>query len=436
MTPYTIAVLASLIGVVLTWLILQTRFKTKLLDISTKMGASEKENELLKAQKTELEQKSAQLSQELDEYKMQWQAKHQKNIQLEEKLNNQQEESKALREQFTLEFKNLANDIFEEKSLRFGQQNKESLNSLLNPLKENIKDFKMQIERSYKHDQEERITLKTEIKQLVQMNQQLSDDATRLATALRGESKTQGNWGEYQLEMLLEKADLIKGIHFSTQQSFKDDDGKLKQPDFIINLPEEKYIIIDSKVSLVAYEAYINTEDDAERKLQLKRLIEHTRNHIKDLSSKRYHEIYDINCPDYVMLFVAIEPAFATILKEVPELFQEALERNIVLVTASTLLATMKTVSFIWKQENQKKNVLEIAKQSGMLYDKFAGFVADMNKIGVQIDRTQKEYDAAMNKLQSGKGNLIGRAEKIRELGAAASKKIPGTSIDNPPIHP
>ena len=436
MTSYIIAIVASILGMVLSWLILQNRFKTKLFELSTAIGASEKENELLKAQKDELKQKLELNYKELDKYKMQWQVSHQKNIQLEDKLKTQLEESKALRAQFSLEFKNLANDIFEEKSLRFGQQNKESLNALLNPLKENIKDFKLQIERSYKHDQEERITLKTEIKQLVQMNQQLSDDATRLATALKGESKTQGNWGEYQLEMLLEKADLIKGIHYNTQQSFKDDEGKLKQPDFIINLPEEKYIIIDSKVSLVAYEAYSSSDDSDEKKRQMKRLIEHTRNHIKDLSSKRYHDIYDINSPDYVMLFVAIEPAFATIIKEVPELFQEALERNIVLVTASTLLATMKTVSFIWKQENQKKNVLEIAKQSGMLYDKFAGFVSDMNKIGVQIQRTQKDYDAAMNKLQSGKGNLISRAEKIRELGASSSKKIPGASIDNPPIHP
>lgn len=436
MTSYIITALALLIGILFAWLILQVRFKTKLLELSKQIASSEKENEWLKTQKNELEQKHQKISLDLDEYKMEWQTVRQKNIQLEEKLTHQQQESKALREQFTLEFKNLANDIFEEKSLRFGQQNKESLNSLLTPLKENIKEFKMQVERSYKSDQEERITLKTEIKQLVKMNQQLSDDATRLATALRGESKTQGNWGEYQLEMLLEKADLIKGIHYNTQQSFKDDEGKLKQPDFIINLPEEKFIIIDSKVSLVAYEAYTNTDDKIEQNLQLKRLIDHTRNHIKDLSSKRYHEIYDINSPDYVMLFVAIEPAFATIIKEIPELFQEALERNVVLVTASTLLATMKTVSFIWKQENQKKNVLEIAHQSGMLYDKFAGFVGDMNKIGVQINRTQKEYDAAMNKLHSGKGNLISRAEKIKELGAAASKKIPGTSVDNPPIHP
>lgn len=436
MTLYITSAAALLLGALLTWLFLQFRFKTELLDSSAKMSASEKENEWLKVQNSTLAEKNNTLSSDLDKYKMEWQTFRQKTFQLEEKLSSQQKESEALRKQFTLEFKNLANDIFEEKSLRFGQQNKESLDALLNPLKENIKDFKVQIERSYKHDQEERITLKTEIKQLVKMNQQLSDDATRLATALKGESKTQGNWGEYQLEMLLEKADLIKGIHYDTQQSYKDEEGKLKQPDFIINLPEEKYIIIDSKVSLVAYEAYSSSDDADEKARQLKRLIEHTRNHIKDLSSKRYHDIYDINSPDYVMLFVAIEPAFATIIKEVPALFQEALERNIVLVTASTLLATMKTVSFIWKQENQKKNVLEIARQSGMLYDKFAGFVADMNKIGVQIQRTQKDYDAAMNKLQSGKGNLISRAEKIRELGASSSKKIPGTSIDNPPIHP
>jgi DNA recombination protein RmuC len=262
---------------------------------------------------------------------------------------------------------------------------------------------------------------------------QLSADASQLANALKGDSKMQGDWGEYRLEMLLERAGLTRDVHFETQQNFKDFDGKDKRPDFIIRLPEDKQLIIDSKVSLTAYEAYYNAENDKERNNYLKAHIASIRKHLKDLNSKKYEQLYQINTPDYLIMFVPIEPAFAVAVQEDSNLFLEALDKNIVLVTTSTLLATMRTVAYIWKQENQKSNVLEIAKQSGLLYDKFCLFVEDLQEIGKKLTHAQVAYEGAMNKLTESKkfgDTLVGRAERIKELGANASKSLPKELLD------
>ncbi len=279
----------------------------------------------------------------------------------------------------------------------------------------------------------QRITLSEEIRHLRHLNEQLSQDANQLVSALKGDSKFQGDWGEFQLEVLLEKSGLEKGIHFVTQSSFKDNAGRQKRPDFIINLPENKNLIIDSKVSLKAYEAYFNCEVEEEQATYLKAHLDSLRSHIRDLSSKNYQRLYQINSPDYLLMFVPIEPALSLALQEDKSLFLDALDRNIVIVTSSTLLATMRTVSYIWKQDKQKKSVLEIARQSGLLYDKFVGFVTDLQEIGKKLDDARGAYDGAMNKLHTSKkygDTILGRAKRIKELGANASKELPSDLLD------
>lgn len=352
---------------------------------------------------------------------------------LNDKLREQKEEIEKLQVRLTTEFENIANKILDEKSQKFTHQNQENLNTILNPLKEKIKEFEERVEKTYITETKERNLLTEEISKLRELNLQLSADASQLANALKGDSKTQGDWGEYRLEMLLERAGLTKDVHFETQQSFKDFDGNDKRPDFIINLPENKQLIIDSKVSLTAYESYYNAENDTDRSNYLKAHISSIRKHIKDLNSKKYEQLYQINTPDYLIMFVPIEPAFAVAVQEDSNLFLEALDKNIVLVTTSTLLATMRTVAYIWKQENQRSHVLEIAKQSGLLYDKFCLFIEDLQEIGKRLNSAQSAYEGAMNKLTESKkfgDTLVGRAERIKELGANASKSIPKEFLD------
>lgn len=347
---------------------------------------------------------------------------------LEQKLEKQWQEIENLQQQSKLEFENIANRLLEEKSQKFTQHNQQQIDGILQPLKEKIKSFEEGIERRFLEETKDRISLQKEIEHLRLLNQQLSEDANNLATALKGGNKTQGDWGEFQLELILEKAGLRKDIHYQVQTSYKDESGQQKRPDFVINLPEGKQLIIDSKVSLVAYERYFNTQDEKKREQYLKQHTESLRQHIKDLSSKNYQQLYQINTPDYLLLFVPIEPAFAVAAKADSKLFMDALDHNIVMVTTSTLLATMRTVAFIWKQEKQKKNVLEIARQSGLLYDKLCGFVQDLSTIGNRLTNAQSAYQDAMNKLVDSKkygDTLLGRAEKIKALGAKASKQLP-----------
>lgn len=353
---------------------------------------------------------------------------------LNEKLSNQQQEVAQLQQQARIEFENLANRLLEEKSQKFTAQNSQQLNDLLNPLREKIKDFEDSIERKFIDEAKDRISLKTEIENLRMLNQQLSQDANNLATALKGDNKSQGDWGELRLEMLLEKAGLTKNIHYRAQPSFLDEDGQQKRPDFIIDLPGGKHLIIDSKVSLVAYEHFFNNNDTTEKQRWLKAHCESLRKHVKDLSDKNYPHLYQINSPDYLMLFVPIEPAFNAAIQHDNKLFLDALDRNVVMVTTSTLLATMRTVSYLWKQENQQKNVLEIARHSGLLYDKLCNFVEDLRTLGQRLDLAQGAYHDAMNKLVDSRKHghtLLGRAEKIKALGAKTSKQLPKDMLDS-----
>lgn len=347
---------------------------------------------------------------------------------LQQKLEQQMREIQELQQSNRIAFENMANRLLEEKSQKFTQQNQTQLSELLQPLKEKIKHFEDNIERRYLEETRDRVSLKKEIEQLRELNQQLSQDAGNLTAALKGDSKVQGDWGEVQLQLLLEKAGLQKDVHFRTQSSFRDSDGKTKRPDFIINLPDKKHLVIDCKVSLTAYERYCSAEDEKQRAKALKAHLESVRNHIKGLSKKKYQELYQINSPDYLLLFIPVEPAFSLAVQQDQRLFVDALEDNIVLVTNSTLLATMRTVSFIWKQEKQQRSVQEIARQSGQLYDKFVNFVEDLQLVGQRLDSVHNAYEAAMYKLADGKRysqTLIGRAEKLRKLGARTSKQLP-----------
>ena len=326
------------------------------------------------------------------------------------------------------QFESLANRLLEEKSKKFTDLNIRQMGDLLSPLRDHLKTFESQVQSRFVEETRDRVSLKKEIEQLRQLNQQLSQDATNLALALKGDTKAQGDWGEVQLERLLERSGLLRDVHYRTQASFADEDGRQKRPDFIIQLPEDKHLIIDAKVSLTAYERYHNSTSEGDKQQHLRAHVESIRRHIRGLSGKDYHQLYQINTPDYILLFIPLEGAFSLAIKAENGLFTEALERNIVLVTTSTLLATLRTVSFLWKQEKQKRNVLEIARQSGLLYDKFVGFVEDLQVIGQRLDQTQQAYLAAMHKLREGKrygDTLIGRAEKVKKLGAEASKSLP-----------
>jgi DNA recombination protein RmuC len=330
----------------------------------------------------------------------------------------------------TASFKNLANKILEDNSEKFKKQNSEQLGSLLNPLGKEIENFKKKVEETNKDYIDRNAALTQKIQSLESLNLRLSQDAINLTNALKGDSKVQGDWGEIQLEVLLEKSGLTNGIHFKTQGGYKDNEGNLKKPDFIINLPDNKHLIIDAKVSLTAYESYFNSQNELEKSLALKKHIDSIKKHFTELSNKDYPSLYGINAPDHVLMFVPIEPALMLALHEHKGIYLDALEKNIVLISSSTLLATLSTIASIWKQEDQKKNVLEIAKEGGLLYDKFEGFVSDLLNVGKTLKSSQASYEEAMNKLVVGRGNIIKKVENLKKLGAKTKKTLPSKLLD------
>jgi len=351
-----------------------------------------------------------------------------KNIQ--EKLIEQKKEVTALQDQFALQFKNLANEIFEEKSKKFTDQNKLNIAELLNPLKEKITTFEKKVDETSKESIRWNSSLSEQVKNLKELNQQITKEAENLTKALKGDSKSQGNWGEIQLESILEKAGLQKDIHYFKERNFKDEDGSNQRPDYVVKLPDNKYLIIDAKVSLTAYTNFFNTTDDLEQLKFLKLHLDSINSHIKLLSDRNYQNIYGIDQPDYVLMFIANEPALTIALKEDQSIFEKALAKNIVLVSTSTLLATLRTISYIWKQDLQNKNAEEIARRAGDLYDKFEGFVQDLVSVGKSLNQTKTNYEAAMNKLVEGKGNLVRRTEQLRELGAKTTKQLDQRILD------
>ncbi|MGA9270038.1 MAG: DNA recombination protein RmuC [Lutimonas sp.] len=347
-----------------------------------------------------------------------------------EKLLEQRREVDKLQEKFAKDFEILASKILEEKTDKFTAKNKENMDQILNPLQEKIKSFEKKVEDTHKESLERQSALREQIRGLSKLNEQMSKDAVNLTRALKGDSKKQGDWGEMQLETLLEKAGLQKELHYSTQGGYRDEENNLKKPDFIINLPENKHLIIDSKVSLTGYERFFSAEDELQEQAGLKDHVQSVQKHIKELGSKNYTDLYGINSPDYVIMFVPVEPALMIALQQDSNLYLNALDKNVVIVSTSTLLATLSTVASIWKQEDQKRNVLEIARQAGALYDKFEGLVQDLLKVGKQINASQDSYKAAMGKLTEGRGNLISRVEKLKTLGAKTKKSLPGNLLE------
>jgi len=341
-----------------------------------------------------------------------------------ERLMEQERTIQEIQHKFQLEFQNVANKLLDEKSQKFVETNRANLDILLNPLKENIKAFEEKVDKVYNMEAAERNTLKGVITQLMELNQLISNEAQNLTKALKGDNKKQGNWGEVILERVLERSGLVKDQEYRIQTSFTGNDGNRLQPDVIIDLPDEKHLVIDSKVSLIAYERLVNCETEEERKLFSKGHVESIRSHVNGLSAKNYHDLHQINSPDFVLLFIPIESSFSFAVQIDAELFSDAWDKRVVIVSPSTLLATLRTIASIWKQERQNRNVLEIARLSGAMYDKFVGFVGDMEGIGKNIKQSQSAYDNAINKLTEGNGNLTKTAEKIKSLGAKANKQI------------
>jgi len=347
---------------------------------------------------------------------------------LEEQQKHGVEKLKLLQDaegQLKLQFENLANHIFEAKSKQFKEHNNSSLNEIVSPLKEQLGDFKKRIEHVYEHETRDRISLREEITQLRQDTQKMNQEALNLTRALKGDHKAQGNWGEMILEKVLEESGLRKGIEYDPQGSFRDDDNSLFKPDVIIRLPGDKDVVVDSKVSLLAYERYCSTEDDSER---IKALKEHTlavRQHIKGLSEKDYSSLKGLRSLDFVLLFMPIEAAFMAAFQADEKVFTDAFEHKIIVVTPTTLLATLRTIENIWRYERRNENARIIAEKAGSLYDKIRGFVEDLDKLGNQLNTVNKTYTGVMSKLTQGQGNLIRQANSFVELGVKVKKTIP-----------
>ncbi|MGF1556017.1 DNA recombination protein RmuC [Paucihalobacter sp.] len=343
---------------------------------------------------------------------------------LKQRSDEQKAEVEKLQERFQKEFENLANKILDEKSTKFTTQNKENLDAILKPLQEKIKSFEDKVEHTQKESIGMHASLKEQLLNLKDLNQKMTDEANNLTRALKGDSKMQGNWGELVLERVLEKSGLEKDREYFVQQSFLREDGIRVMPDVVLHLPDSKKMIIDAKVSLVDYERFVNAPEE-ERPVYLKAHVNSIRKHVEQLSAKNYQDLYDIESPDFVLMFIPIEPAFAVAINDDNSLYNKAFEKNIVIVTPSTLLATLRTIDSMWNNEKQQQNALEIAKQAGALYDKFEGLVIDLLGIGKKIDAAKSDYSNAMNKLSTGKGSLISRVENLKKMGAKAKKELP-----------
>jgi DNA recombination protein RmuC len=367
----------------------------------------------LVSQRIQLERENAELSARIESYRQQL------------------EGMEASKQQMRQEFENLSNRIFEGASQRLTNENRHAVSSLLDPFREQMREFKDRVERVYDSESKDRRSLFEQIKQLKELNDQLNEEAAHLTQALKGDTKKQGAWGELILSRVLEESGLRQGIEYEQQSSFRDEQGRLKRPDVIIHLPENKEIIVDSKVSLTAYEQYVSSNEEAEASAALSRHVSSIRSHIKELSDKSYEDIAGINCLDYVLMFIPIESAFITAVEHERGLFNEAYRKNIILVSPSTLLVTLRTIHNIWRYERQNANAQEIAQRAGRLYDKFAGFVESLEAVGTSLEKSRQSLDQAVSRLSTGKGNLLTQVESIRKLGARNKRRIELGSQDN-----
>lgn len=396
------------------WQQKEALYHQQLSDLKTSISKIETERESIRKEKDFL-------NTELSRRNTEFENLQQHNQKRDEELAKQQEQ---LRKDFEL----MASKILEEKSEKFTLQNKENIKTILNPLEEKIKTFEKKVEDNQKESISMHSALKEQLLGLKDLNQQMAKEATNLTKALKGDSKTQGNWGELVLERVLEKSGLEKDREYFVQQSFQLEDGSRVMPDVVLHLPDSKKMIIDSKVSLTDYERLVNADDD-EKAIYLKAHVNSIKKHVDQLSAKNYQDLYDIASPDFVLMFIPIEPAFAVAINEDNTLYNKAFEQNIVIVTPSTLLATLRTIDTMWNNEKQQQNAIEIARQAGALYDKFEGLVTDLTGVGKKIDAAKNDYSSAMNKLVEGKGNLVSRVENIKKMGAKAKKSLPEAII-------
>ena len=442
--PILLMAIPSLIAVVtLILLVVRSRHFNQLNDDLDKqlalsnqqMSHLDEQREELIAQKNQLVDVNSELSESLTEMKADYAVMNQQQIdarrhfedkavilqrQADEKINLLQD----AREQMTKEFNLLANKILDDKAKHWREDSKQSMDAVLTPLREQLSDFRKKVEDVYDKESKERGSLLHEIGSLKSLNQQMSQDAINLTNALKGDSKIQGNWGEVVLERVLESSGLSKGREYFTQVALKNDTGERYLPDVLVKLPDGKDIIVDAKVSLTDYERYCSTESADERAVHLKAHIQSIRNHIKGLGSKNYDNLEGINSLDFVFIFIPIEPAYMLAAENEPKLFTDAMSQKIVLVSPTTLLATLRVVENIWRVERQHTNAEEIARQAGDLHDKFVGFIDSLEEVGSRLSKATDAYDTAHKRLSSGKGSLVSRTAKLQALGAKTRKQI------------
>ena len=423
MTDLFIYLLVSVLGIALGLFIGRLQSKAK-------YGVSDNEKNILIETGNELRNDLKKVQKEKEELLLDNTRQDAELKNLKSCLEENQKDIEKLQEKFTKEFENLANKILDEKSNKFTEKNKQNIENILNPLQEKIKLFEDKVEKTHKESIDYHAALRQQIIGLKELNLQMSKEAVNLTKALKGDSKAQGNWGELVLERVLEKSGLEKDREYFVQESHVNNEGRRIMPDVVIHLPDNKRMIVDSKVSLTAYEQYINAEDERIKEQALKDHVNSLKRHVVQLSDKKYEDIYEIESPDFVLLFVPIEPAFAIALKHDGNLYNQAFERNIVIVTPATLLATLRTIDTMWNNEKQQRNAIEIARQAGALYDKFNGLLVDLIGIGKKIDASKSDYNAAMNKLVEGRGNLINSVEKLKKMGAKAKKSLPENILE------
>ncbi|RUO48747.1 DNA recombination protein RmuC [Pseudidiomarina aquimaris] len=429
---------ALVVGGMLTWLWQRAKVQQAAQQLEHQVGLAAQREEQLEHELEQTEQRlqlAEQQQQQLQQHRSQLQADLAANqSKLESSLKHAEEKQRLLEaseERMKKEFERLAQQIFEQKSERLQQSSKQTLEVTLAPFKQQLEAFKKQVESQYTEELKQRASLTTEITSLKELNKQMAAEADALTRALKGDTKAQGNWGEVVLERILTQSGLREGHEYDTQSHHRDEDGKSFKPDVVVHLPNEKDVVIDSKVSLVAYERYFNSDDDKERDAALAEHVNSLRAHIKGLSKKNYQQLDSVRTLDYVLMFIPIEPAFLLAVDRDPELIRLALEHNIMLVSPTNLLVALRTVNNIWQYEHQNRNAQKIAEDAGKLYDKFAGFIEDMQKIGNSLDTVRKHYDGAMNKLSTGRGNLVGRVEKFKEMGVQTSKKLDSKLLDD-----
>ena len=442
---YILAVFALAVGFLSAWMFLSRKQSTlqNSLEINEKKlnEALNEANTNLRVAEEKLKNKAEELERIVLELSQQQELANNRGIEvatlktvnenLAEKLENQKAEIETLQKRLTAEFENIATKILKERSDEFSVSNQKNLSDILNPLKEKIQSFEKKVDETYDKELRDKISLREEVRKLTELNTKVSEEANNLTKALKGDVKKQGNWGEVILERVLERSGLTKGQEYEREEVVEGNDANVQRPDVIIHLPDNKHIIIDSKVSLVAYERLMSAETEDHRVAYLKDHVNSLRSHVKLLSEKNYQNAQNLNTPDFVLMFLPIEASFSVAVQGDSDIFAYAWERKIVIVSPTTLLATLRTISSIWKQENQTKNAQEIARLSGALYDKFIGFAEDMAKIKANIDRTSNAYDDAMKKMKDGSGNIIRTAEKIKELGAKTGNKSLPAGFEN-----